>query len=100
VRRDLEPEPHRSGRTQRSAIDRRTGHANDRDRHRDGVGARPSDLVHSAVPGLSMRIAFVHNGDATLAVEITDVDQGGSDINDWKSVGDSVAQSFAFSSGT
>jgi len=64
------------------------------------VGPRPSDLVHSAVPGMSMRIAFVHNGDATLAVEITDVDQGGSDINDWKSVGDSVAQSFAFSSGT
>jgi len=64
------------------------------------VGQRPTDLVHSALPGNNMRIAFLRNGEATLAVEVTDIDQGGSDINDWKSSADAVAQTFEFASGT
>ena len=64
------------------------------------VGERPTDLVHSALPGNNLRIALLRNGDATLAVEITDIDQGGSDIDDWKSAADAVAQTFEFASDT
>ena len=68
------------------------------------VGERPSDLVHSALPGMSMRIAFLRNTlvgepDVTMAVEITDVDDGGSDIKDWFKAADPVVQTFQFSSG-
>lgn len=60
------------------------------------VGLRPSSLVHSALPGMSMRLALLRNGDATLAVEITDIDQGGSDIKDWFTAANDVAQTFMF----
>jgi hypothetical protein len=60
------------------------------------VGQRPSSLVHSALPGMSMRIALLRNGAETLAVEITDVDKGGSDAKDWFSTAGTVVQTFQF----
>ncbi|HEY7024306.1 MAG TPA: hypothetical protein VH371_05015, partial [Candidatus Limnocylindrales bacterium] len=60
------------------------------------VGQRPSSLVHSALPAMRMRIALLRNGAETLAVEITDVDKGGSDAKDWFSTAGTVVQTFQF----
>jgi len=60
------------------------------------VGLRPSSLVHSAVEGLDLRVALLHNGDATLAVEMDDVRKGGSDVKDWLTTAEATAQTFVF----
>ncbi len=60
------------------------------------VGSFPSDLVHAVDPGYSLRIYLLHSGEATLAIEMADAPNGGSDIADWLPAAEDVVATFQF----
>ena len=60
------------------------------------VGTEPSELVHAVAPEYPIRIYLLHAGDRTLAIEMADAPNGGSDFEDWWPAAESVVSSFAF----
>ncbi|HEY8057395.1 MAG TPA: hypothetical protein VID94_01520 [Acidimicrobiales bacterium] len=60
------------------------------------VGTGRSSLAHGVSPGYALRLAFLTNGDAVMAVELADAPDGGSDYEDFWGTAADVVDSFRF----
>jgi hypothetical protein len=60
------------------------------------VGTGRSSLAHGVSPGYALRMAFLTNGEAVMAIELADAPDGGSDYEDFWGAAAEVVDSFRF----
>jgi hypothetical protein len=60
------------------------------------VGAGQSSLVHGVQANYGLRIYLLRHGDSTLAIELADAPNGGSDIANWFAGAALVVKTFSF----